>query len=109
MGDKKKRGTAGVSNAKSAPYRMNGRAPDWMARGVGTTHAPVQISGGSTLMRGLLGGIAAERLGYGAMVGEYERMIAHAETRCRHPYFVPVAAAPETLADVPQETLAEAA
>jgi hypothetical protein len=86
---RKKRGAAGASHAQSIPFRGNGRMPDWMARGVGATHAPMATSGGSTTMRGLLGGIMAERLGLGKMVGDYDRLITHAERRCSHPYFIP--------------------
>jgi hypothetical protein len=70
-----------------------------MARQAGATSAPPAPSGGSVTMRGLLGGVMAERMGY-RMVGDYDRLIAHAEKRCTHPYFRPAPA---------EEEIAEAA
>lgn len=78
---KKKRGASGLMNAKISPFRMNGRAPDWMARSMGAYRTQPAASSGSTFMRGLLGGVIVQALGRGDMVGDYEKKIAHAQTR----------------------------
>lgn len=84
---KKKRGESGISKAKSSPFRLNGRPPDWMARSRGVFQVPGAASSGSTTMRGILGGVLAATLGY-KMYGNYERMMAHAQARCTHALFV---------------------
>lgn len=86
---KKKRGASGLSNAQTTPFRLNGRPPDWQARSAGCFATAGAPSSGSTTMRGLLGGIICQNLGLGNMVGDFERLLTHAEKRCRHPYFVP--------------------
>lgn len=83
---RKKRGAAGVTNAKNSPWRMNGRPPDWMARSVGAFRSPPADSSGSVLMRGMVGGVIAQNLGLGNMVGEYERRLAHAQQRVTSPW-----------------------
>jgi hypothetical protein len=81
---KKKRGIAGVANAAAKPWRINGWAPDWYARKIGATHGKPAPSSGSTTMRGIIGGLLAERLGH-PMVGRFDVMIGHAQSRCTHP------------------------
>ena len=68
-------------NAASQPFRMNGWAPDWQARKFNVNALPKAASSGSRTMVGLLGGILAENLGLGKMHGDYERAVAHAQTR----------------------------
>jgi len=82
---KAKRGASGQANAQANPFRINGWLPDWAARKIGATYAKSADSGGSTFMRGLLGGVIVENLGRGKMAGSYERMIEHAQTRVTHP------------------------
>lgn len=94
---KKKRGIAGLAKAQSSPFRLNGWAPDWDARARGVYRGGGSPSSGSTTMRGMLGGVLAERMGY-RMGGDYDRMLAHAQSRCTHPLFVddePIAPAAE--------------
>lgn len=82
---KAKRGASGVANANANPFRINGWPPDWAARRIGATYARPAASSGTLLMRGLMGGILAENLGLGKMVGEYDRRIEHAQGRVTHP------------------------
>lgn len=82
---KKKRGAAGVTNAQNSPFRMNGWAPDWMARRDGVYRVPGAASSGSKTMRGIVGGILAQNLGLGNMVGDYDLAIGHAQLRVTHP------------------------
>ncbi len=83
---KKKRGASGQTNAKNNPWRINGWAPDWQARARGVNRVPGASSSGSTLMRGILGGVIVQILGRGNMVGDYEMAIDHAQARVTHPY-----------------------
>ena len=83
----KKRGISGKSNAENSPYRLNGLPPDWQARKLGVYRQNGAASSGSTTMRGFVGGMLAEAMGY-PMAGStaiYERMLAHAERRVTHP------------------------
>lgn len=83
---KSKRGEAGQAKAKANPFRINGWQPDWNARRLGCHHVPPATSGGSTTMRGMLGGVLAERLGMGSIFGSrLEQMLAHAQARCTDP------------------------
>lgn len=81
---KKKRGASGLAKAQSEPFRLNGFAPDWQARARGCYQTGPAASGGSTLMRGMLGGALVEALGYGPSRISEQRM-AHALTRVTHP------------------------
>lgn len=81
---KAKRGTAGASNAKSIAHRTNGWPVDWYMRRIGAYQGAGAPSSGSTTMRGMLGGMLAEGMGF-RLHGDanaYERMLAHAEPRC---------------------------
>lgn len=81
---KKKRGESGITKAKNSPFRINGWPPDWQARRRGVYQVPGSHSSGSTTMRGMLGGVLAQALGY-RMVGDFDRIMAHAQARCTHP------------------------
>jgi len=83
---KKKRGESGKKNAESSPFRMNGRPADWEARSRGCFQTRGAASSGSVTMRGLLGGMIAERMGY-AMPGMpgIEYTLEHAASRVTHP------------------------
>lgn len=85
---KKKRGAAGVTNALNSPWRLNGRPPDWQARAAGANRTQRAPSSGSVLMRGLIGGIMAQRMGGGRMFGDYESALDHAQQRVTHPYLI---------------------
>lgn len=82
---KKKRGLSGQAKARTSPFRLNGLPVDWYARKVGAYSVGPAHSGGSTLMRGLLGGVIVAHLGYGKIFGDYERKISHAQTRVSNP------------------------
>lgn len=80
-----KRGESGLANAASKPFRINGWAPDWQARRLNVHTYSGAPSSGSKTMMGLLGGIMVEKLGLGRMRGDYERAVAHAQTRVTSP------------------------
>lgn len=82
---KKKRGESGRAKAAISTFRLNGRHPDWQARSAGALGVRAAESGGSTLMRGILGGCCVAALGLGPLAGEYERRIGHAQSRVTHP------------------------
>ncbi len=51
-----------------------------------TDHVPPAPSGGSTTMKGILGGVLAHKLGYEFVdSGKYDRMVGHAQERVTHP------------------------
>jgi len=79
-----KRGIAGAAHGASAPFRINGWAPDWQAKARGAYQVTKAPSSGSRTMQGLVGGFLAEALGYGKVIGDYERAVAHAQTRVTH-------------------------
>ena len=81
---KKRRGESGKANAEASPFRLNGFAADWQARRAGVYQNPASISGGSTFMRGMVGGALVEAMGFGASTCREDRM-AHATSRCTHP------------------------
>lgn len=61
---KSKHGAAGLSKAQHVPFRINGRSPNWAARKAGAYQVRAQSHGGSTTVRGVLGGyLAAAVLG----------------------------------------------
>ncbi|MBR1122138.1 hypothetical protein JQ628_11485 [Bradyrhizobium lablabi] len=80
-----KRGISGQANAASQPFRINGWAPDWQARKLNVNALSKAPSSGSRTMQGLVGGFLAESLGLGRVRGDYERAVAHAQTRVTHP------------------------
>jgi hypothetical protein len=59
-----------------------------MARSIGASRGQRAASSGSTLMRGLVGGLLAQALGLGAMNGNYELAFEHAQGRVTHPLLV---------------------
>lgn len=83
---KTKRGISGQRNAESSAFRLNGLAPDWQAQRMGVYRMGGAHSSGSKTMRGLLGGVLAARMGF-PMYGEFERQVAHAQSRCTHDLF----------------------
>ena len=69
---KSKRGESGKRKAESSPFRLNGLSPAWQLRrlngvknGVNIYHFPPSAHGGSTTLRGVIGGMLAAKLGLG--------------------------------------------
>lgn len=62
MADKKKRGESGKRNAETSPFRLNGLPMDWAARRVGALNGAPTSHSGSTLVRGVHGGMVVEAL-----------------------------------------------
>lgn len=81
---KRRRGEAGRSKAESSPFRLNGLPSDWQARRMGAHRVPAAPSGGSTLMRGIVGGIWAEFAFGVPMPNLNDNRVAHAADRCTH-------------------------
>ena len=65
MGERTKRGAAGVANALSSPFRLNGLSRTWQARRMGCYRVGAKQHGGSVLLRGMLGGLLASKIGLG--------------------------------------------
>lgn len=80
---KKKRGESGRKNAEDNPFRMNGLPMDWQYRRLSGGGVGASVSGGSTFMRGFLGGIIVENIGHGTAHATEARLY-HAQKRCTH-------------------------
>lgn len=86
---KKKRGISGVAKARSEPFRLNGWRADWQAHAQGCYNGPGSPSSGSVTMRGIIGGILAERMGFPMPdLPLLETKYAHAQSRVTHPLLV---------------------